>query len=206
MASRIEQTIEQIKDYIDSCKGQMFNSSNIVVNRDELDALLDELEANTPIEIKNYQRVISNKEEILADAQKKADLIVQKAQIKTNELLSEHQIMQQAYAQANEIVMLSRKQAEETINRATVEANELRASAVQYTDDLMKNIEETLVHAIDTTKARNDALLQSLQGYLDVVVTNRTQLNPVEQMETVDSGTSQPTESAPDVKTDLLGS
>ena len=88
----------------------------------------------------------------------------------------------------------------------TVEANELRASAVQYTDDLMKNIEETLVHAIDTTKARNDALLQSLQGYLDVVVTNRTQLNPVEQMETVDSGTSQQTESAPDVKTDLLGS
>ena len=42
MASRIEEIIEEIEDYIDSCKPSAFSSSKIVVNRDELEGLLDE--------------------------------------------------------------------------------------------------------------------------------------------------------------------
>ena len=42
-----------------------------------------------------------------AHAQAKADQIIAQAQVQTNELVSEHQIMQQAYAQANEVVMIA---------------------------------------------------------------------------------------------------
>lgn len=178
MSSRMEQIIEEIENYIDGCKGQMFNNSNIVVNRDELEELLSELKSKTPEEIKRYQKIISNKEAILADAKQKADTIIAQAQIQTNELVSEHQIMQQAYAQANEVVMAATKQAQDILDKATSDANDIRMSAITYTDDLMKKLEETLVHSIDTSKARNDALVSALQGYLDVVVANRTQLNP----------------------------
>ena len=62
MASRIEQIIEEIEEYIDGCKPQTFSSSKIIVNREEMEELLNELRIKTPEEIKRYQKIISNKE------------------------------------------------------------------------------------------------------------------------------------------------
>ena len=177
MASRIEEIIEEIEDYIDSCKPSAFSSSKIVVNRDELEGLLEELRTKTPDEIKRYQKIISNKEAILADAQSKADAIIAQAQIQTNELVSEHQIMQQAYAQANEVVMIATKNAQEMLDKATEDANNIRLSAISYTDALLKKIEDVLVSSMDTTRARTDSYLASMQGFLDVVISNRMELS-----------------------------
>ena len=44
MASRIEQIIEEIEEYIDGCKYQALSSSKIIVNKDELEELLNEEE------------------------------------------------------------------------------------------------------------------------------------------------------------------
>ena len=120
MSSRMEQIIEEIEEYIDNCKYQPLSSTKIVVNKDELEELLTELKMKTPEEIKRYQKIISNKEAILADAQAKADAIIAQAQVQTSELVSEHQIMQQAYAQANEVVMIATKQAQEILDKATM--------------------------------------------------------------------------------------
>lgn len=119
MSSRMEQIIEEIEEYIDSCKFQPLSSTKILVNKEELEELLTELRMKTPEEIKRYQKIISNKEAILADAQAKADAIIAQAQVQTTELVNEHQIMQQAYAQANEVVMIATKQAQEILDKAT---------------------------------------------------------------------------------------
>ncbi len=180
MSSRIEQIIDEIEEYIESCKFQPLSSTKIVVNKEEMDEYIAELRRKTPDEIKRYQKIISNKEAILADAQAKADQIIAQAQIQTNELVSEHQIMQQAYAQANEVVMIATKQAQEILDTATNEANSIRMSAMAYTDDRLKGLEDLLINTIDTSRARYDNLLTSLQGYLDMVVTNRMELFPAE--------------------------
>lgn len=180
MSSRIEQIIEEIEDYIDTCKFQPLSTTKIIVNKEELEELVAELRKKTPEEIKRYQKIISNKEAILADAQAKADQIIAQAQIQTNELVSEHQIMQQAYAQANEVVMIATKQAQEILDNATNEANNIRMSAMAYTDDKLRSVEDILVNSIDTSKARYDNLINSLQGFLDMVVSNRMELFPAE--------------------------
>ncbi len=187
MSSRIEQIIEEIEEYVDGCKFQPLSTTKIIVNKEELEELIAELRRKTPEEIKRYQKIISNKEAILADAQAKADQIIAQAQIQTNELVSEHQIMQQAYAQANEVVMIATKQAQEILDNATNEANSIRMSAMNYTDDQLKGLEEILVHSIDTSKARYDNLINSLQGYLDMVVANRLALFPTEPEPVVDT-------------------
>ena len=77
--------------------------------------------------------------------------------------------------------MLATKQAQEILDNATNEANALRMSAMSYTDGQLKSIEDLLVTSIDTTKARSENLISSLQSYLDVVVSNRTQLYPPDE-------------------------
>ena len=178
MSSKMEQIIEEIEDYIDGCKPSPISRNKILVNREQLEELLSELRTKTPEEVKRYQKIISNKEAILADAQAKADQIIAQAQIQTNELVSEHQIMQQAYAQANEVVMIATKQAQEILDNATNEANSLRVSAMGYADDQLHEIEEVLSNSIETSQARYDSLISSLQGFLDVVTKNRAQLFP----------------------------
>ena len=178
MSSKMEQIIEEIEEYIDGCKFQPLSSTKIIVNKEELEELIAELRAKTPEEVKRYQKIISNKEAILADAQAKADQIIAQAQVQTNELVSEHQIMQQAYAQANEVVMIATKQAQEILDNATNDANNIRMGAMQYTDDILKTLESTISHAMDSSKARSDAYMSTLQGFLDVVTTNRAELNP----------------------------
>ena len=206
MSSRIEQLIDEIEEYIDNCKYKAFSTDVIMVNKAEIDELLRELRMKTPEEIKRYQKIISNKEAILADAQAKADAIIAQAQIKTDELVSEHQIMQQAYAQANEVVMIATKQAQEILDNATNDANNIRMGAMQYTDDILRNLENTISHSMDTAKARHEAYVSSLQGFLDVVTANRAELNPTAE-EPAPKKSSSETEELPkvEISSDMLG-
>ncbi len=43
MSSRIEQIIEEIEEYVDSCKYQPLSTTKIVVNKEEIEELLREL-------------------------------------------------------------------------------------------------------------------------------------------------------------------
>ena len=182
MSSRIEQINEEIEEYIDSCKFQPLSTTKIIVNKDQLDELLRELRMKTPDEIKRYQKIIANRDAILADAKAKADAMIEEAQVQTTELVSEHEIMQQAYAQANEVVMIATKQAQDILDNATNYAKKFRMSAIAYTEDMLKNLEASLTGAIETSKARSESLIGALQGFLDIVTANRAELVP-EQIE-----------------------
>ncbi|MDD6157076.1 MAG: ATPase [Lachnospiraceae bacterium] len=193
MSTKMEQKIDEIEEFLASCKPQMLSSTKIIVDREELEEHIAELRSRIPDEVKRYQKIVANKEQIIADAQAKADQIIAAAQIQTNELVSEHQIMQQAYAQANEVVLIATKQAQEILDNATKEANEYRMSAMTYTDSQLKGMEDILTGSIEATKLRCESLVSSLQGYLDVVSANRAQLfpesvaeSPKDTVETID--------------------
>lgn len=183
MQSRIEQLIEEIEDYIAGCKPQAFSKENIIVDRYHMDELLDELKRRTPEELKRYQKIMAQKDAILADAQSKAEAIVNKAAIQTNELVSEHEIMQQAYARAQEIEMMASQKAQELLNTAAAEADAMRMAAVQYTDELLANIENLMAHAIQTTSGQYENMLTSLNQYHDVVLNNRQELRQGDETE-----------------------
>ncbi|MEE1255766.1 MAG: vacuolar family H+-ATPase subunit H [Lachnospiraceae bacterium] len=194
MSSRIEQLIDEIEEYIDNCKYKAFSTDVIMVNKAEIDELLRELRMKTPEEIKRYQKIISNKEAILNDAKQKAQELINDATIQTNELISEHQIMQQAYAQANEIVELATKQAQEILDSATIEANNVKTAAMQYTDDILANLENIIKHSIEVSTKDYNTMISNLNNIDTIVSTNRAELNPPsieEETPSVDAGSNE---------------
>ncbi|MBR2765782.1 MAG: ATPase [Blautia sp.] len=178
MSSRIEQIIEEIEEYVDSCKYQPLSTTKIVVNKEEIEELLRELRLKTPDEIIRYQKIISNKDAILEDAQSKADSIVAEAQARAAELVTQHEIMQKAYAQANETINTANRQAQEILDSATSDANSIRLSAITYTDDMMANIGSILSDTLDNAGEKYRVAIEALQGCLDVVNQNRAELAP----------------------------
>ena len=79
--SRIEQLISDIESYIDTCKYYPLSNVKIIVNKEQLEDMLTELRLKTPDEVKKYQKILSNKDAILADAKEQADAIINAAQV-----------------------------------------------------------------------------------------------------------------------------
>ena len=178
MSSRIEQIIEEIEEYIDSCKFQPLSSTKIVVNKEELEELLRELRMKTPDEIKRYQKIISNKDAILEDAQQKADAIIADAQAKADRIVSESEVMQRALEQSNQLIEDTNTQAQELIDKATSDSNNIRLSAISYTDEMLENLEKIMTRTIDSAGQKYNNFMNSIQSCLDIVNKNRQELNP----------------------------
>jgi hypothetical protein len=174
--SRIEQIISDIEAYIDSCKFQHFSNNKIIVDKDQLEDMLSELRMKTPDEIKKYQKIMSNKEAIIADAKEQAESILNAAQVQTEELINEHEIMQRAYAQANQLVEQATAQAQRILDSATEDANNIRMGAVEYTDDMLGKLQYIIEHSIKDNKERYSSLLSGLENVLSVVENNRKEL------------------------------
>ncbi|MBR3645469.1 MAG: vacuolar family H+-ATPase subunit H, partial [Lachnospiraceae bacterium] len=161
------------------CKFQPLSTTKIIVNKDEIDELLRELRLKTPDEIKKYQKIIANKDAILNDAKDKSDAMISEATAHITELVSEHEIMQKAYKEANAVVEQAQREAEEILNNATIDANNMRMGAVQYTDSILAEIQSILSNSMNNFENIQNSMMSSLSSSLDVVVGNRKELSNV---------------------------
>ena len=177
MSSRIEQIIEEIEEYIDGCKFQPLSNTKILVNKEELEELLVELRLRIPDEIKQYQKIISNQDAILTDARTQADAMIEKATAQTNELVNEHEIMQRAYEAANQVIEDANNQAQTIVDAAVRDADNIRQGAVQYTQDMLKSVENIINHTMEGAQGRFDSFMSSLKSSYDIVSANRAELD-----------------------------
>ena len=175
--SRIEQMISDIESYIDNCKFQPLSNTKIIVNKEQLEDMLNELRLKTPEEVKKYQKILNNKDAIIADAKEQAETIVNAAQIRTEELINEHEIMQKAYAEANRVVEDAQTQAQAIIDQAVNEANGIRQASINYTDDMLNSLQTIITHSMEGAQSRFDAFISSMQSSYDIVTNNRKELS-----------------------------
>ena len=68
--SKIEDIIDEIEAYIDDCKPSAFSTNKIIVNKDELESLLQELRTKQALDI--YQSQLQNKQQ--EDAERQSQL------------------------------------------------------------------------------------------------------------------------------------
>ena len=177
-SSRIEQIIEEIEEYVESCRYQPLSTTKIVVNKEELEELLRELRLKTPDEIKRYQKIISNKDAILSDAEAKAEGIIAEAQAKAQEMVTQTEIMKQAYSQATDTVNAANQEAQNILDSAQSDANSIRMSAISYTDEMLGSLSGMMGSALADVTDKYSNLIGVLQNCYDVVNQNRAELSP----------------------------
>ena len=188
--SQLDQMIDKIEAYLDQCKFQTLSKTNIIVDKETIDDMLEELRTKTPEEIRKYRTMVNNEEVILNDAKRKAHALINEAQEHRNELINEHEVMRQAYEQANEVIKSAAKQAQELLNRATTESNAMKTAAVSYTDRLLSEVEDALNKAVESSEKHMSSLIGELATYQETVRANRRDLQPPQ----VETATSQETD------------
>jgi len=183
MSNRIEQVIGDIEEYIDGCKVQAFSNTKIIVDRPQIEDFLDELRQYTPEEVKKYQRMLNNRDKILSDAKKKANDVEEKAQAYADRMVSETRIVKLADDKAKEIMMQAREAATQMINDAEAEAKEIRDGALQYTNDLLTNLQSILANSINDYQNYHSQMIAQLNENLNIVSQNIRDLNQQNQAE-----------------------
>ncbi len=175
-SSRIEKIIDDIYEFVESCKPMAFSQTKVVVPKDELFDLLDELKLRTPDEIKKSLKVIAMKDKIIADAQEDAQGIISETKLKADRMVNDSDIVTEAYRRADEIMKHAQDEANEIIMEANRDAGQIRTGALSYAEDMLGEVEKVISHAYDTTKGRCDSLVESLRGNLEVLVNNRNEI------------------------------
>lgn len=175
-STRIEEIIESIYDYVENCKPTAFSQDKIVVKKDELLDLVDELKRRTPDEIRRYQKIIANRDSIIKQAEENAAAIEDEARERAQELVNQTEIMQQAYKQANELIQNATAESTKIRNDADEYSIQIRSGVLNYSNDILSEIEELLASSYAETKKRSESLVNSIAEKLDVIKGNRNEI------------------------------
>lgn len=173
----IEEMISEIEIFIDNCKYKPLSSSMIIVPKDDLEQMLNELKLKLPNEIERCKKIMRNKEAILADARTRADSIITESVAEANKLVDQSQIVELANIRANEILDMARSQADQIVNEANADANEIRLGSMYYTKDKLTGVSNYINATLEAEKTNYDNLIQSLQSNLDIVLNNTNEIN-----------------------------
>lgn len=172
----IEEMISEIEIFLDNCKYQPLSSSKIIVPKEDLNQMLDELKMKLPNEIERGKKIMRNKEAILADARTRADSIITESVAEANRLVDQSQIVELANIRANEILEMARSQAEQIVYEAETEANEIRLGSMYYTREKLSEISDYIASTLEAERANYENLINSLENNLDIVTGNMDEI------------------------------
>lgn len=183
----VEEMIDQIEIFIDNCKCYPLSQNKIVVHKDELEAMIQELKLKLPSEIERCKKIMRNKEAILSEARTRSDAIITESVNEANRLVDQHQITNAANVRANEILDMARNQAQQIVDQASEEANEIRLGAMYYTKDKLAEMKDIFTKIHDMEKENYRTLIESLESDNYVIETNMNEMEANINLLTADS-------------------
>lgn len=189
-AKRYVELIDDLSAYIDGCGKHMFSSDKVVIEKDYVIGILDELRAVTPEEIKRCQKIIGSREAILKqaggeteniirEAQAKAAAIEEEARINAQHLVEESEIMRKAFEQAHTVVENAQSDADTIRANAKAYAESMKTGALNYAETIMNDMNQQLSSAYIDARKYSDQLINSLKDHLVKVEKNHDELREV---------------------------
>jgi len=124
--------IDKLDDLIHSARSVPLTDS-VMIDREEIYDLLDQMRATIPEEIKQARWIVKERQEMLTEAKQEADRVIAEAQEKAQQLASEQ-----------EITRLAEKNAQQILDEARDREREIRLGAEDYADEVLSNLEVNL--------------------------------------------------------------
>ena len=144
-----DKLLEDLESLVLNASKMPFTSKKMI-EEEELLQIIDDLKASMPEELEQSQKVLAEKDKIIADAQRHADSMVAQAKDYIAKLTEESELVRQAQEQANQIVV-----------SATKSSDDLKSSSITYAGDVLKYVETTLQKTLASIQQNRESLLQS---------------------------------------------
>lgn len=137
---RIQELILEVDDLMENSTRIAFTETRLI-NEMQLHNLLSDIQEALPEEFDEVERLMKDRQRIIADAKAEAQDLVEKARAYGERLVSEHQVLQQATEKAGQILRESQE-----------ESAELQRTSYLYAEDVFDRLEDSLERALQTIR------------------------------------------------------
>mgnify|MGYP004553957809 CR=1 FL=1 len=137
----VEELIGTLYDMVQDAWNVPMSGNKCVLERDQVQSLLDEISANLPGELKQARTIVEARNEVITNAKKEAETIRRAAEDRARKMVSRDEIVQQA-----------QKQAAEIIKSAEAKVNELKHVTNTYVEDSLKEAEEAVAKTLSQVR------------------------------------------------------
>lgn len=161
----IEELIEMLEDLLSEATRVPFGKKSMV-DVDKMSEVITDMRMVLPMEIQQAQKVVLDKNNIIAEAKREAESIIRKAEQRRAELLDE-----------NDLVREARRRATEMVSAEQNHCTDLRASTNDYVDKMLRRIEELL----STDLGNLRVLRNSINGAQSSLQSSQPTLQPIEK-------------------------
>ena len=124
--------IDKLDDLVHNAKPVPL-SDTVRVDKEEIYDILDQMRATIPEEIKQARWIVKERQEMLAEAKREAERVVDEARQRQDQLISEEEVTKQAERAAEDIVADARGR-----------EREIRLGAEDYADEILGTLEVNL--------------------------------------------------------------
>lgn len=145
----IDEILDQLDELIDRAWSLPLTGGRCVVDADKVRELLDDIRLNMPTEIRQAQSIVADRTQIVSEAKKEAESIIARAEKRAASLVEEEEIVKQSKNRATEIAQQSQ-----------IQSYEMKQSAKEFVDNILKASEESLLASLAEVKKTRTAFNQ----------------------------------------------
>jgi hypothetical protein len=138
--------IDELRGLVHGAK-QVPLRDQVRVDKEKLYDLLDQMRSTMPEEIKQARWIVTEREEMLAEAKREAERIVEQALERQTQLVAEHQLIRQGERAAQDI-----------IDDTRVREREIRLGAEDYAAEILDTLEVNLAKFIAAVQRGRERL------------------------------------------------
>lgn len=139
-------TVDKILDKMDDMLSEavaMPLTGRKLLDVDKLQDLVDELRLNLPQEIKDAKAVVSDRNQIIEQAENQAEDIIQKAEVRARQMISETEVFKAAKKASNEMISTAQQRSKES-----------ERLALEFSENALKKAEDALLVVFNQVKTK----------------------------------------------------
>jgi vacuolar-type H+-ATPase subunit E/Vma4 len=164
LMNNILNLIDEMENYFDTCK-KVPISNKLMVDIEVIYEFMTDIRLKLPEEIKRAERIVEEKEKILLEAKKSANNVEREAEARVYQLINEHEIMKQAYAEGEKIVA-----------EAKNTSREMKLGAYEYVDELLSQLEAAVKDTLEQSSTHYSRFEEYMTHQIESLEANKNEL------------------------------
>lgn len=137
----IEDVITALYDMVQDARSVPLSSDKCMLERDKVLDMLDEVIAQLPAELKQSRTIVESRNELIGQARREAESMINQAQERAREMVTQESIYQEA-----------KRQCQEMVAQTQIRMAELRKASNDYMDDALRRTEESIAQSLNDVR------------------------------------------------------
>ena len=158
---------QELEELIETAPLKGLARKSISLDKEEVLAIISDIKTLIPEEVNQAIWINRERQRIITEAKTEAEKIIeqanQEAQIKAREGKQFEENLKQQFddiVESNEVVERAKERAAEIISKAESYAIEIREGSIEYAEDVIGSLEQSLIETIEIVKRNKNELRQ----------------------------------------------